>query len=386
VACRSRLHESVWPPGGADTGGISVGHKTALYERHLALGARVVDFGGWDMPLHYGSQVEEHHAVRRNAGVFDVSHMRVVDVSGGGATEFLRQLLANDVARLPPGKALYSCMLNDGGGVVDDLIVYARQDQTYRLIVNAGTADRDVVWIHEHVGSREVSVLERRDLAILAVQGPRAFDVARSWLGSDASAAESLPSFAALELSARRAGFLGRTGYTGEDGFELVLPASHIADAWDAFVDAGARPCGLGARDTLRLEAGMNLYGNDMDETTTPLESGLAWTVSWSPGRDFVGRAALEKQQEGGVPRQLVGLLLEDKGVLRSHQTVHLTDGGLGETTSGTYSPTLDRSIAFARIPSGPVEQVHVDVRGRRLRARVVRPPFVRHGTAQIPT
>jgi len=365
---------------------MSVGQKTALYERHLALGARVVDFGGWDMPLHYGSQVEEHHAVRRHAGVFDVSHMRVVDVSGAGATEFLRHLLANDVARLNPGKALYSCMLNDRGGVVDDLIVYARQDRTYRLIVNAGTADRDLVWMHEQVGGRDVSVLERRDLAILAVQGPHAFDVAASWLGADASAARALASFAALELSTRRAGFLGRTGYTGEDGFELLLPASHIADSWDALVNAGARPCGLGARDTLRLEAGLNLYGNDMDETTTPLESGLAWTVSWSPGRDFIGRSALEKQRADGVPRQLVGLLLEDKGVLRAHQTVHLTDGGVGETTSGTYSPTLDRSIAFARIPVGPVEQVHVDVRGRRLRARVVRPPFVRNGTSQLPT
>jgi aminomethyltransferase len=360
-----------------------MGQKTPLYDAHLARGARIVDFGGWDMPVHYGSQVEEHHAVRRDAGMFDVSHMCVVDLRGARTREFLRRLLANDVARLvEPGKALYSCMLSDDGGVLDDLIVYFLEESWFRLVVNAGTAEKDIAWVRRHAEASGVSVAPRRDLAIVAVQGPTA----------RAKAAACLPSGcrdAALALEPFFATIAGdwmvaRTGYTGEDGFEVVLPVAEVRRFWDGLAAAGVAPCGLGARDTLRLEAGMNLYGNDMDEGVTPLESGLAWTVAMKDGRDFVGRPALEAQQAAGVGRKLVGLLLEDRGVLRAHQKVLVEGVGEGELTSGTYSPTLERSIGLARVPSGTGGRVKVDIRGKWLDARVVRPPFVRNGKALI--
>ncbi len=361
--------------------------KTPLHARHLELGARLVDFGGWDMPLQYGSQLEEHHAVRRDAGMFDVSHMRAVDVEGARAHEFLRALLANDVARLvAPGKALYSCMLNDAGGVVDDLIVYFREPGRYRLVVNAGTADKDLAWIGARAAGFGLGLRPRTDLAMIAVQGPNARAKAAGLLpAGDAARALALEAFFGVTLGMLGGEvFVARTGYTGEDGFEIMLPAEHAVSLWNRLLDAGVRPCGLGARDTLRLEAGMNLYGNDMDETTTPLESGLAWTVVLDAGRDFLGRGALEAQRAAGVPRKLVGLLLEDKGVLRSHQKVYPGTGGVGETTSGSYSPTLERSIALARVPASAGSDVEVDIRGKRLRARVVRPPFVRHGRVLI--
>ncbi len=361
--------------------------KTPLHARHLELGARLVDFGGWDMPLQYGSQLEEHHAVRRDAGMFDVSHMRAVDVEGPRAQEFLRRLLANDVARLTaPGKALYSCMLKESGGVIDDLIVYLREPGRYRLVVNAGTADKDLEWIGREVAAFGVTVRPRSDLAMIAVQGPNARAKAAGLLpAADEAKALALEGFYGTNLGVLGGDvFVARTGYTGEDGFEIMLPAEHVVSLWNRLLDAGVRPCGLGARDTLRLEAGMNLYGNDMDETTTPLESGLAWTVAFDAGREFIGRGALEAQRAAGVPRKLVGLLLEDKGILRSHQKVYAGAAGAGETTSGSYSPTLERSIALARVPAAAGAAVEVDIRGKRLKARVVRPPFVRHGRAQI--
>ncbi len=361
--------------------------KTPLHARHVELGARLVDFGGWDMPLQYGSQLEEHHAVRRDAGMFDVSHMRAVDLEGARSCDFLRRLLANDVARLTvPGKALYSCMLNETGGVIDDLIVYFRGPGRYRLVVNAGTADKDLAWIGRQLATFGVSVRPRGDLAMIAVQGPTARAKAVGLLpAADATKALALEAFFGTSLGVLDGTvFVARTGYTGEDGFEIMLPAEHAVSLWDRLLGAGVRPCGLGARDTLRLEAGMNLYGNDMDETTTPLESGLAWTVAFSAGRDFIGRGALEAQRAAGVPRKLVGLLLEDKGILRSHQKVYAAPAGEGETTSGSYSPTLERSIALARVPAAAGAAVEVDIRGKRLKARVVRPPFVRHGRPQI--
>jgi aminomethyltransferase len=361
--------------------------KTPLHARHVELGARLVDFGGWDMPLQYGSQLEEHHAVRRDAGMFDVSHMRAVDLEGPRAQDFLRRLLANDVARLTaPGKALYSCMLNASGGVIDDLIVYFREPGRYRLVVNAGTADKDLAWIGGQAAGLGLAVRPREDLAMIAVQGPNARAKAAALLpAADEAKALALEAFFGTTLGVLDGQvFVARTGYTGEDGFEIMLPAAHAVSLWDRLLGAGVRPCGLGARDTLRLEAGMNLYGNDMDETTTPLESGLAWTVALDSGRDFVGRPALEAQKAAGVPRRLVGLLLEDKGILRSHQKVYAGAAGEGETTSGTYSPTLERSIAFARVPAAAGSAVEVEIRGKRLRARVVKPPFVRHGQPLI--
>ena len=353
--------------------------KTPLNDTHRAAGARMVDFGGWDMPVHYGSQVEEHHAVRRDAGMFDVSHMQVVDLKGEGARGFLRGLLANDVDRLKsPGKALYSCMLNERGGVIDDLITYRFGEGDYRIVVNAGTAQKDIAWMKAALaaGGAACTLTPRPDLAIIAVQGPRARE--RFWSAFPETRAASEP---LVPFSAARVGELmvGRTGYTGEDGFEVVLPASRVVDAWQKLAAAGVRPAGLGARDTLRLEAGMNLYGQDMDEDVSPLDAGLAWTVSLGDGRDFTGRRAMDSK---GQSHEFKGLVLQDAGgVLRAHQKV-LTDAGEGEITSGTFSPTMGKSIALARLPKGIADgtTVRVAVRDKQLAARVVKPPFVRHG------
>ena len=352
---------------------------TPLNELHRAAGARMVDFGGWDMPLHYGSQIEEHHAVRRGAGLFDVSHMQVLDVEGNGAQPFLRGLLANDVARLKaPGKAHYSCMLTEQGGVIDDLIVYRFDDDAFRIVVNAGTAEKDLAWIEarRRSGDAQVDLKPRRDLAILAIQGPDARET--FWRACPDTRGDTQ---ALAPFSAARAGemMVARTGYTGEDGFEVILPAAIAAATWEKLVAAGARPAGLGARDTLRLEAGMNLYGQDMDEQVSPLDAGLAWTVDLKTERDFVGRASLESR---GQSSQFAGLLLLDAGgVLRAHQKVRAS-GAEGEITSGTFSPTLAKSIALARLPlpCKPGDTVEVVVRDKPLKARVVKPPFVRHG------
>jgi aminomethyltransferase len=344
----------------------------------------MVDFGGWDMPVAYGSQIEEHHAVRRGAGVFDVSHMCIVDLRGARSRELLRGLLANDVARLNvPGKALYSCMLNDRGGVLDDLIVYYLDDDFFRLVSNAGTRDKDLAWIGARAEALQVKLLERRDLAMLAIQGPQARERSAALLTAEAawSVLELQPFFGAQIGE----WFVARTGYTGEDGFEIMLPTAEAVSVWQKLNAAGVHCCGLGARDTLRLEAGMNLYGNDMTEQTSPLESGLAWTVALEPSdRDFVGRAALEALRARGPEHKLVGLVLDERAVLRSHQRVLVDSLGEGEVTSGTFSPTLERSIGLARVPVATGASVQVEVRGRQLPARVVRVPFVRHGKALI--
>lgn len=361
-----------------------MGLKTPLHEQHVAAGARIVDFGGWDMPLHYGSQIDEHHAVRKGAGVFDVSHMTIVDVEGDRAGDFLRYLLANDVARLKePGRALYTCMLNPAGGVIDDLITYLRGPSRYRLVVNASTRDKDLAWIRQQAEGYDVSVDERETLAMIAVQGPDARALAGGVLDAEwREAALGLPSFAALEAGEL---FIARTGYTGEDGFEIVVPATNAPGLWRSLVDAGAAPCGLGARDTLRLEAGLNLYGNDMDEQTSPLESGLGWTIAWEPAeRDFLGREALQTMRARGGLQRFSGLVLEGRGVLRNHQRVVVADRADGEITSGGFSPTLERSIALARLPAGDYDRAQVDIRGRLHDVRIVKPPFVRNGKVRI--
>lgn len=360
-----------------------MGFKTPLYDTHVAAGARMVDFGGWDMPVNYGSQIEEHHAVRRDAGMFDVSHMLIADVTGPRTREYLRYLLANDVAKLKdPGKALYSCMLNESGGVVDDLIVYFINESWFRVVVNAGTREKDTAWLRRFAGQFGVDVRPRTDLAMIAVQGPSARNKVATLLGSHAAAALELKTFFGRELGPY---FVARTGYTGEDGWEVMLPVADAPKFWTDLEAAGVAQCGLGARDTLRLEAGMNLYGNDMDENVSPLESGLSWTVAFEPAdRDFVGRAALESLRKAGIPRKLVGVVLEDRGVLRGHQKVVVPGVGEGELTSGTFSPTLERSIGFARVPAATGDSVQVDIRGRLLSAKVVKYPFVRNGKALI--
>lgn len=360
-----------------------MGLRTPLYDTHVAAGARMVDFGGWDMPVNYGSQIDEHHAVRRDAGMFDVSHMCVIDLTGERVRDFLRYLLANDVAKLKtPGKALYSCMLNERGGVIDDLIVYYMTDTWFRMVVNAGTRDKDIAWIKQQAAAFQVDVKVRDDLAMIAVQGPNARAKAVAALGSETQAALELKIFSGGEFNRY---FIARTGYTGEDGFEVMLPKEEAPAMWLKLHAAGIAQCGLGARDTLRLEAGMNLYGNDMDESQSPLESGLTWTIALEPKeRDFIGRTALEAQLKAGVPRKMVGLLLEDRGVLRSHQAVLVEGHANGEITSGTFSPTLERSIALARVPIAAQDEVKVDIRGKQLAARIVAYPFVRNGKACI--
>ncbi|MBW8850553.1 MAG: glycine cleavage system aminomethyltransferase GcvT [Xanthomonadales bacterium] len=360
--------------------------KTILNDAHRALGAKMVDFGGWDMPLSYGSQIDEHHQVRRDAGMFDVSHMTVVDLRGARVREFLRRLVANAVDKLQkPGKALYTCMLNDRGGVIDDLIVYFLAEDFFRLVVNAATRDKDLAWISAQAAPFGVEVTERPELAMIAVQGPNARAKVLDLLSADtAPAAAKITRFAATEAVTRDGIplFLARTGYTGEDGFEIVVPQDRAVALWDALLAAGVKPAGLGARDTLRLEAGMNLYGQDMDEDVTPYEAALAWTVSLDAGRDFTGRAALEAQQAAGVPRRMIGLVMDEKGVLRHGQAVR-TAAGDGEILSGTFSPTLGKAIAFARVPAGDLGAVRVDIRGRDVPVRVVKFPFVRDGKAQ---
>jgi len=358
--------------------------QTVLNKAHRELGARMVDFGGWDMPVNYGSQIDEHHEVRNAVGMFDVSHMTVVDVSGKQAKAFLQRLLANDVAKLTrQGKALYSCMLNEKAGVIDDLIVYFLDDENYRLVVNASTREKDLAWINQQAEAFEVSIEERPNLAIIAVQGPKARQkvcpILPERLGM--SAAEIKP-FSACWFGEW---FVGRTGYTGEDGFEIMLPEEKAEGFWKQLLEVGVKPCGLGARDTLRLEAGMNLYGQDMDETKHPLESGLAWTIAWSPeDRDFIGKTALAAIKKQSAHDKFVGLLLQDKGVLRGHQKVVLADGSTGEITSGGYSPTLERSIALARVPANIGETCQIDIRGKLKNAKVVKPCFVRQGAVQI--
>jgi aminomethyltransferase len=356
--------------------------RTPLYDTHAAAGAKLVDFGGWEMPLNYGSQIEEHHAVRRDAGMFDVSHMRPVDLEGADTRPFLRALIANNVDKLTqPGKALYTCMLNESGGVIDDLIVYFMREDWFRVVVNASTADKDIAWMRQVAVERrlKVRITPREDLAIIAVQGPNAR--AKFWQAqpSTRDATEKLSAFFAAEAGDL---FVARTGYTGEDGFEVILPAQNAAQLWSELKAVGVAEAGLGARDTLRLEAGMNLYGNDMDEVVSPLDAGLAWTVDLKAPRDFIGRNALERD---GARMALVGLKLLDRGVLRSHQKV-VTAAGEGEVTSGTFSPTLQTSIAMARVPREVKvgDTVQVDVRGKLLSAQVVKMPFVRNGKALI--
>jgi aminomethyltransferase len=365
--------------------------KTILNDAHRALGAKMVDFGGWDMPIHYGSQIDEHHLVRNDAGMFDVSHMTVVDLHGARTREFLRHLVANSVDKLQkPGKALYTCMLNPQGGVIDDLIIYFLAEDFFRLVVNAATREKDLAWINRQAAAFEVSVTERRDFAMIAVQGPAARDKVLGLLREeDRARIGKLGKFVAGDAQTIDGTplFVARTGYTGEDGFEVVVPEDRAVALWNALLDAGIKPAGLGARDTLRLEAGMNLYGQDMDDSVSPYEAALAWTIALDEGRDFIGRDLLETQKANGAPRQMIGLVMDEKGVLRHGQKV-LTANGEGEILSGTFSPTLGKAIAFARVPAGEIPlgaagNVRVDIRGKEVPVRVVKFPFVRDGQPQ---
>ncbi len=361
--------------------------QTPLYQQHIADGAKMVDFHGWMMPLHYGSQLDEHHSVRRHAGMFDVSHMTIVDLHGPRVREFLRYLLANDVAKLTqPGKALYTGMLNASGGVIDDLIVYFLTETHFRLVVNSATREKDLAWIAEHAKAFNVECQERDELALIAVQGPLAQEKVQALLSAEQRAATAgMKPFFGVQTGDY---FIATTGYTGESGYEIALPAEQAVAFWQQLLTAGVQPCGLGARDTLRLEAGMNLYGQDMDEGVSPLAANMGWTIAWQPeDRDFIGRDALTHQRNEGT-EQLVGLVLREKGVLRHEMPVRFTDASgtvqEGVITSGTFSPTLGFSIALARVPQGIGETALVQIRQREVPVEVTKPVFIRGGKALV--
>lgn len=359
-----------------------MGKQTALYAQHLQANAKIVDFGGWDMPIHYGSQIQEHQAVRHNAGVFDVSHMTIVEVRGIDACSYLQRLLANDVARLKEvGKALYSGMLNQSGGVIDDLIVY-NMGGWYRVISNCATREKDLEWMTAQSKGFEVTLTERPDLCILAVQGPNAIAKVKALCPDAAALINDLQIFQGLP---KANWFFARTGYTGEDGLEILLPEEDASVFWQKLLAADVAPCGLAARDTLRLEAGMNLYGNEMDEQTSPLAAGMGWTISWADSnRQFIGRSALEAEKAAGMAMKQVGLVLEGKGIMRAHQKVLIEGVGEGEITSGTFSPSLEYSIAIARVPAATGDHAQVDIRGKLLPVKVIKLPFVRNGKQQF--
>lgn len=360
--------------------------RTPLYEEHCKVRATLVDFAGWSLPIHYGSQLQEHHAVRNEAGVFDVSHMTVIDLKGENARSFLRYLLANDVAKLPLKKALYGCMLNESGGIIDDLIVYYLRESPdyYRMVVNAATREKDIVWIKKQAEPFNIDIEVCQDIAMIALQGPLALSKLASVLSP--ACMNAVSSLHRFEACTEGHWFIARTGYTGEDGVEIILPAKEAPLLWQQLLNNGVKPCGLGARDTLRLEAGMHLYGSDMDENVTPLESGLGWTVSFEDSdRNFIGKAALLQQKAEGVKHRFVGLILEAKGVLRNHQRIVCANAEDGEITSGSFSPTLQQAIAMARIPASAKENhCQIDMRGRLLPARIVNLPFVRKSKESI--
>ncbi len=355
-------------------------NKTVLHAKHIEAGAKMVDFHGWDMPINYGSQIEEHHAVRQDAGMFDVSHMTIVDVKGTDAKAFLRRLVINDVAKLDvAGKALYTGMCNAEGGVIDDLIVYFFTDTDYRLVVNSATREKDLAWIAEQSAGFDVVVTERPEFAMIAVQGPQAkAKVAGLLNAGQKQAVDGMKPFFSAQAGDL---FIATTGYTGESGYEIALPADQAPELWQQLLDAGVKPCGLGARDTLRLEAGMNLYGLDMDETVTPLAANMAWTIVWDEERDFIGKEKLAELRAAGTEPKLVGLVLEEKGVLRTGLKV-ITEHGEGVITSGTFSPTLGHSIAMARVPRAVKleDTVQVEMRKKLVDVKVIKPSFARNG------
>ena len=330
-------------------------------------------FAGWAMPLHYGSQIAEHHQVRRAAGMFDVSHMAVIDLAGEGAPALLAYVFAGDAGKAIAGRAVYGVLLNENAGVIDDVILYGRENG-YRLVANAANRERVLKWLLAGLQYTDADIREREDLAMIAVQGPQARDAFAAATGVDV---QDLAPFATLEHGAW---MVARTGYTGEDGVEAILPGADAAELWRRLAAAGVAPAGLAARDTLRLEAGLNLHGQDMDEETTPLEANLGWSVTWEPAqRDFIGRDALAKQRAEKPAQVQKGIVLEAKGVLR-HDQVVVTERGEGVVTSGSFSPTLGYSIALARVPRGAAGDCRVRLRGREAPARIIKPPFVRHG------
>ncbi|MCX7125526.1 MAG: glycine cleavage system aminomethyltransferase GcvT, partial [Gammaproteobacteria bacterium] len=329
------------------------------------------------MPLHYGSQMSEHHAVRKDVGLFDVSHMGVVEIRGKNTVPFLRYVLANDVAKLKKsGDALYSCMLNIDGGVIDDLIAYRFSDDYFRLVINAGCREKDFAWLEKQAVNFDVKLILRDDLCILALQGPNA--IAQLETIFDKDVFDMVNTLKPFQFYTNADIVITRTGYTGESGVEIILPTDQALKIWEKLISKGVQPCGLGARDTLRLEAGYNLFGADMTENTSPLISNLSWTVSFKDeSRDFIGKKQLLLEKEKCISQQLIGLVLESRGVLRNHQKVKIENVGEGEITSGSFSPTLNYSIALARIPMCDAKEALVEIRGAWLPVKIVKPKFI---------
>lgn len=360
-----------------------MGLRTPLYDMHLALGAKMVDFNGWDMPLHYGSQVEEHHHVRNECGVFDISHMSIFDIQGDQAQAFLQHLLSNDVALLSTiGRAQHSLLLNEQGGVIDDALVF-RTDTGYRLVSNAITRERVQNWLEQHTQTFACTVIWRNDLCLFSIQGPLARERLASILSS--TRANLIQKLQHHEAAVDGDWLISCTGYTGEDGIEIMLPAQQAIDFINELVGAGIAPIGIGARDTLRLEAGFNLYGLDVDEQVSPLTANMDELICWQPeSRDFIGRNALQAQLDNGICEKLVGLVLEERGVLRAGQPVRINNQISGVITSGSFSPTLGKAIALARVPMQTGDRGEVEIRRKWFPVRIVKPRFVRAGKILI--
>ena len=375
--------------------------RTPLYQSHVDSEGKLVDFSGWELPIHYGSQIEEHEAVRTDAGMFDVSHMVVVDIVGADSKAWLQKLLANDVDKLKTvGKALYSPMLNDQGGVIDDLIVYLmNEDETvYRIVSNAATRDKDMAQFHKVAEGFDVTLNERAELAMIAVQGPKAVEKLAQAKPSWSETLSSLKPFVGADLTDIEGSdwFVARTGYTGEDGVEVIMHGDDAPAFFELLKTNGIKPAGLGARDTLRMEAGMNLYGHDMDDTVSPYECNMGWTLALKDERDFVGREALvskrKQSKADNTAMKQVGLLMTSRGVLREGMEVTINQGTdneqTGVITSGTFSPSLKNSIAIARVPADLADEdvVQIDLRGKGkfVDVRVLKLPFVRNGQQQF--
>ena len=352
-------------------------NKTDLFQEHINLGAKMVDFGGWNMPINYGSQINEHKTVRSNVGIFDVSHMSVFDLNGSEQIDFLRNLLPNDVAKIrSPNRALYSPLLDESGGIMDDLIVY-NLGSHYRIISNCATSSQNHKWFKKHSEDYDVEVTFRKDLSIIAVQGPNSLKILKK-IGM-----EDLDDLIDFDLKMLNSTMVAKTGYTGEEGFEIVVKSSEVQSLWKKLIEAEASPIGLGARDTLRLEAGLNLYGTDMDTSNHPFESNLAWTIDLSDNeRNFIGKSSLEKINKESS-KELVGIILKEKGVLRSNQIITHKSGS-GIVLSGTFSPSFGFSIALARLDKGHKGIGKVEIRNKEFNVEIVSPPFIRKGKILI--
>lgn len=354
--------------------------KTALNLAHKALGARMVDFGGWDMPVIYSNQIEEHHAVRTQAGLFDVSHMGEVMISGPDAFALVQKLVTKDISKMKPGRVSLGVMCTEAGGIIDDLTVYKYDDERYMLVINAGTREKDVAWCKQNAQGMDVQIDDiSDDVTKIDIQGPKAQKILQELTDADLSEIKRYW-FKTIAVNGTEM-TVSRSGYTGEDGFELYLPNSAAEDLWHKLIEVGTAdgllPCGLGSRDTLRTECGMMLYGHDISTETTPLEAVYGWAVSFD--KDFIGKAALLKQKEAGVKKKLIGFEVIERGIAREHYAIFHNGEKVGEVTSGTPSPTTGKNIGMGYVPvelKAPGTELEIEMRGRMIKAVVVKLPF----------